>query len=29
MKKGRIANEYRADTLNEADLYHALLSEAA
>ncbi|WP_429302331.1 sugar ABC transporter ATP-binding protein [Paraburkholderia sp. GAS199] len=29
MKKGRVANEYRADTLGEADLYHALLSEAA
>jgi simple sugar transport system ATP-binding protein len=29
MKKGRVANEYRADRLNEADLYHALLSEAA
>ncbi|SAK97457.1 sugar ABC transporter ATP-binding protein [Caballeronia temeraria] len=29
MKKGRVANEYRADQLNEADLYHALLSEAA
>jgi simple sugar transport system ATP-binding protein len=29
MKKGRIANEYRADQMAEADLYHALLSEAA
>jgi simple sugar transport system ATP-binding protein len=29
MKKGRVANEYRADQLDEADLYHALLSEAA
>ena len=29
MKKGRIASEYRADRLSEADLYHALLSEAA
>ncbi len=29
MKKGRVASEYRADQLNEADLYHALLSEAA
>lgn len=29
MKKGRVANEYQADTLSEADLYHALLSEAA
>ncbi|MFL9990694.1 sugar ABC transporter ATP-binding protein [Paraburkholderia sediminicola] len=29
MKKGRVAAEYRADTLSEADLYHALLSEAA
>ncbi|WP_114811933.1 sugar ABC transporter ATP-binding protein [Paraburkholderia kururiensis] len=29
MKKGRVANEYRADQLTEADLYHALLSEAA
>ncbi|GAB7526325.1 sugar ABC transporter ATP-binding protein [Paraburkholderia sp. 2C] len=29
MKKGRVANEYRADQLHEADLYHALLSEAA
>jgi simple sugar transport system ATP-binding protein len=29
MKKGRVANEYQADQLNEADLYHALLSEAA
>ena len=29
MKKGRVAAEYRADALSEADLYHALLSEAA
>lgn len=29
MKKGRVAAEYRADELSEADLYHALLSEAA
>jgi simple sugar transport system ATP-binding protein len=29
MKKGRVANEYRADQLHEADLYRALLSEAA
>jgi simple sugar transport system ATP-binding protein len=29
MKKGRVANEYQADQLKEADLYHALLSEAA
>jgi len=29
MKKGRIASAYRADALQEADLYHALLSEAA
>jgi simple sugar transport system ATP-binding protein len=29
MKKGRVANEYRAEQLTEADLYHALLSEAA
>jgi simple sugar transport system ATP-binding protein len=29
MKKGRVAGEYRADRLSEADLYHALLSEAA
>jgi simple sugar transport system ATP-binding protein len=29
MKKGRIASAYRADELHEADLYHALLSEAA
>ncbi|MCO4880344.1 sugar ABC transporter ATP-binding protein [Paraburkholderia caribensis] len=29
MKKGRVANQYRADQLNEAELYHALLSEAA
>lgn len=29
MKKGRVASEYRADALDEADLYHALLSEAA
>ena len=29
MKKGRVASEYQADTLSEADLYHALLSEAA
>ncbi|CAH2793067.1 MAG: ABC transporter, ATP-binding protein (cluster 2, ribose/xylose/arabinose/galactose) / ABC transporter, ATP-binding protein (cluster 2, ribose/xylose/arabinose/galactose) [uncultured Paraburkholderia sp.] len=29
MKKGRVAAKYRADALSEADLYHALLSEAA
>jgi len=29
MKKGRVASEYRADEMNEAELYHALLSEAA
>ncbi|MEI5998292.1 sugar ABC transporter ATP-binding protein [Paraburkholderia bengalensis] len=29
MKKGRVASQYRADQLNEAELYHALLSEAA
>jgi simple sugar transport system ATP-binding protein len=29
MKKGRVSNEYRAGQLTEADLYHALLSEAA
>jgi simple sugar transport system ATP-binding protein len=29
MKKGRVAAEYQADALSEADLYHALLSEAA
>ncbi|WP_454827656.1 sugar ABC transporter ATP-binding protein [Paraburkholderia xenovorans] len=29
MKKGRVAGEYQAATLSEADLYHALLSEAA
>ncbi|WP_087754580.1 sugar ABC transporter ATP-binding protein [Paraburkholderia caledonica] len=29
MKKGRVSAEYRADELSEADLYHALLSEAA
>jgi simple sugar transport system ATP-binding protein len=29
MKKGRVANEYRAEQMAEADLYHALLSEAA
>ncbi|MGV2290674.1 sugar ABC transporter ATP-binding protein [Trinickia sp. YCB016] len=29
MKKGRVANEYRAEGLKEAALYHALLSEAA
>jgi simple sugar transport system ATP-binding protein len=29
MKKGRVANEYQADQMKEADLYHALLSEAA
>ncbi|WP_175825355.1 sugar ABC transporter ATP-binding protein [Burkholderia sp. Bp9031] len=29
MKKGRVAAEYRADELDEAGLYHALLSEAA
>jgi simple sugar transport system ATP-binding protein len=29
MKKGRVASQYRADQLNEAQLYHALLSEAA
>jgi len=29
MKKGRIASSYRADQLHEADLYRALLSEAA
>jgi simple sugar transport system ATP-binding protein len=29
MKKGRIADEYRADQLTEAGLYRALLSEAA
>jgi simple sugar transport system ATP-binding protein len=29
MKKGRVANQYRADEMNEAELYHALLSEAA
>jgi simple sugar transport system ATP-binding protein len=29
MKKGRVASEYQADELKEADLYHALLSEAA
>jgi simple sugar transport system ATP-binding protein len=29
MKKGRVTDEYRADTLDEAGLYRALLSEAA
>ncbi|MEQ5842319.1 sugar ABC transporter ATP-binding protein [Paraburkholderia acidicola] len=29
MKKGRVANEYRADELDEAGLYRALLSDAA
>jgi simple sugar transport system ATP-binding protein len=29
MKKGRVSDEYRADQMAEADLYHALLSEAA
>lgn len=29
MKKGRIADEYRADQLDEATLYRALLSDAA
>jgi simple sugar transport system ATP-binding protein len=29
MKKGRVASQYRADQLNEGELYHALLSEAA
>jgi simple sugar transport system ATP-binding protein len=29
MKKGRIADEYRADDLDEAGLYRALISEAA
>jgi simple sugar transport system ATP-binding protein len=29
IKKGRVASQYRADALNEAELYHALLSEAA
>ncbi len=29
MKKGRVASQYRADQLNEAELYHALLLEAA
>ncbi|WP_345816450.1 sugar ABC transporter ATP-binding protein [Paraburkholderia sp. PREW-6R] len=29
MKKGRVASEYQADALNEAELYRALLSEAA
>ncbi|WP_208866352.1 sugar ABC transporter ATP-binding protein [Paraburkholderia lacunae] len=29
MKKGRVAAQYRADQLDEAGLYHALLSEAA
>jgi simple sugar transport system ATP-binding protein len=29
MKKGRVSDEYRAGQLTEADLYHALLSEAA
>ena len=29
MKKGRVANEYRADELDEARLYRALLSDAA
>jgi simple sugar transport system ATP-binding protein len=29
LKKGRVASQYRADELNEAELYHALLSEAA
>jgi simple sugar transport system ATP-binding protein len=29
MKKGCVASQYRADQLNEAQLYHALLSEAA
>ncbi|MGH8783352.1 sugar ABC transporter ATP-binding protein [Paraburkholderia sp.] len=29
MKKGRVANEYRADQMDEAALYRALLSDAA
>ena len=29
MRKGRVASQYHAEQLTEADLYHALLSEAA